>query len=339
MKFFKKIFNLPVTLFYILIGLLLSRAQVDGKPITISEWFTIMVAVYIVFVIPAEIAIYFLKRFFKFFAKYIDIKKQKLKNTIEENENALEPSEKEDFIPEAENENDQKENIVQDVDRNAPESKGANQNQEKNSNEKDVFLSSLTYDGVTQKLKQVDELMEIITSTTDKKEFVLSMNELSQILYLLSQVEDLFDFTILPSKMLEDLQENRSLYIDLLENRIGSSVDNMDGHDFEEFCADLLRKDGYENVEVTPGSGDQGIDIIAYKHKVKYGIQCKRYASDIGNKAVQEAYAGAKYYDCHVPVVLTNQHFTESAIDLAGKTNVLLWDRGELNRLMEKIKV
>lgn len=109
----------------------------------------------------------------------------------------------------------------------------------------------------------------------------------------------------------------------------------MEGHDFEYFCAELLKNNGFKEVEVTPGSGDQGIDIIAVKDGVRYGIQCKCYSSDIGNKAVQEAFSGAKFYDCHVPVVITNRYFTKSANELASKTGVLLWDRNKLNELVE----
>lgn len=106
--------------------------------------------------------------------------------------------------------------------------------------------------------------------------------------------------------------------------------DNMNGHKFENFCASILQKNGFSNVGLTKESGDQGLDIIAYKDGVKYGIQCKCYSQDIGNKAVQEAFSGAKFYDCHVPVVLTNRCFTSSAKELALKNNVLLWDRKKL---------
>lgn len=110
--------------------------------------------------------------------------------------------------------------------------------------------------------------------------------------------------------------------------------DYMEGHDFEFYCAHLLQKNGFQNVSVTQASGDQGIDIIALKDGVKYGIQCKCYSSDIGNKAVQEAFSGARFYDCHVPVVLTNRFFTSAAKELAHKNNVLLWDRDYLNNLI-----
>lgn len=113
-----------------------------------------------------------------------------------------------------------------------------------------------------------------------------------------------------------------------------NDFDMMEGHDFEYFCAQLLRNNGYQNVEVTQGSGDQGIDIIAYRDGIKYGIQCKCYSSDIGNKAVQEVFAGKTYYACHVGVVLTNRYFTKSAVELAEKNGVLLWDRNKLLSMM-----
>lgn len=110
--------------------------------------------------------------------------------------------------------------------------------------------------------------------------------------------------------------------------------DTMEGHDFEYYCADLLRNDGFYNVEVTQGSGDQGIDILAEKAGIRYGIQCKCYSNNIGNKAVQEAFAGKTFYHCHVAAVLTNRYFTRSAKELAEKDQVLLWDRDELERLV-----
>ena len=116
------------------------------------------------------------------------------------------------------------------------------------------------------------------------------------------------------------------------------AINTIDGHDFEYFCADLLRKNGFNKVEVTKGSGDQGIDIIAFKDGIKYGIQCKCYANDIGNSAVQEAFSGRSFYRCHVAAVLTNRYFTSSAKELAENNGVLLWDRDRLNQLCEVLE-
>lgn len=109
-----------------------------------------------------------------------------------------------------------------------------------------------------------------------------------------------------------------------------AKIDRMEGHQFEYYCADLLRRNGYSNVMVTPGSGDQGVDILADRDDVSYAIQCKCYSGKVGNKAVQEAFSGRTYYDCDEAVVLTNSYFTEQAKDAARKTGVLLWDRNTL---------
>ena len=99
----------------------------------------------------------------------------------------------------------------------------------------------------------------------------------------------------------------------------------LDGLTFEYFCAELLRKNGFRRVEVTKASGDDGIDVIAYKKGRKYGFQCKKYSSPVGNKAVQEVYAGKAIYDCDVAVVITNSTFTAAATETAEKLGVLLW--------------
>jgi len=113
------------------------------------------------------------------------------------------------------------------------------------------------------------------------------------------------------------------------------SIDGMSGHDFEYYCANLLRKNGFSDVKVTKGSGDQGVDILAKKDGIKYAIQCKNYASHLGNTPVQEVNAGKIYYKCHVGVVMTNSTFTQGAKTLAEATGVLLWDGSVLTQMME----
>lgn len=113
-------------------------------------------------------------------------------------------------------------------------------------------------------------------------------------------------------------------------------LDEMEGHDFEYYCADLLADHGFIDIEVTKGSGDYGVDILAEKDGISYAIQCKRYNAPVGVKAVQEAYAGRDYYDKMVGVVLTNQYFTAPAVEAAKKLKILLWDRGYLEQMMEE---
>lgn len=113
-------------------------------------------------------------------------------------------------------------------------------------------------------------------------------------------------------------------------------MDELDGRDFEFFCADLLKRRGFMEVEVTKGSGDYGIDILAEKEGITYGIQCKCYQEPVGVKAIQEAYAGKEYYDCMVGAVMTNQYFTAPAVEAAKKLKILLWDRGYIDHMIQE---
>ena len=79
------------------------------------------------------------------------------------------------------------------------------------------------------------------------------------------------------------------------KKKMPASMDLLEGHDFEVYCAELLKRRGFQEVEITKGSGDYGVDILAEKEGVTYAIQCKRYTAPVGVKAVQEADAGRDY--------------------------------------------
>ena len=110
-------------------------------------------------------------------------------------------------------------------------------------------------------------------------------------------------------------------------------IDEWEGHDFEYYCADLLRNGGYQNVRVTRASGDFGVDILAERDGITYGIQCKRYDRPIGVFAVQQVYAGKDFYHLMAGAVLTNQTFTPAAHTMAERLNILLWDRSFIQEL------
>jgi len=107
-------------------------------------------------------------------------------------------------------------------------------------------------------------------------------------------------------------------------------MDEMEGHDFEYYCAELLQNNGFARAEVTRASGDYGVDIIADKEGITYAVQCKCYDMEVGVSAVQQVYAGRDYYGCMVGVVMTNQYFTRPAQNMADRLHILLWDRDVL---------
>ncbi|WP_206155593.1 restriction endonuclease [Caldanaerobacter subterraneus] len=121
---------------------------------------------------------------------------------------------------------------------------------------------------------------------------------------------------------------------ELFKNISITDVDLMTGKEFESFIYDLFERMGY-SVRLTPSSRDQGIDLIATKNGLSIGIQAKRYSTKVSNKAIQEAVAGMKYYNLSKVIVITNNYFTKSAIQLAEANEIILWDR---TILTEKIR-
>jgi restriction system protein len=114
-------------------------------------------------------------------------------------------------------------------------------------------------------------------------------------------------------------------------SRVPFSPD-MDPIDYEQMVADSLTDLGWQ-TRLTKASGDQGIDVIAEMRGKRVVIQCKRYASSIGNSAVQEAYAGKSFEKADYAAVVTNAEFTRSARQLADTTHVILLHHDELSKL------
>jgi restriction system protein len=91
--------------------------------------------------------------------------------------------------------------------------------------------------------------------------------------------------------------------------------DEMTPRQFEAFCADELRRAGW-NARITMQSRDQGTDVIAEKGGVRIVIQCKLYARPVGNKSVQEVVAARAHERATHGAVVTNNRYTTAAEQL-----------------------
>jgi hypothetical protein len=120
-----------------------------------------------------------------------------------------------------------------------------------------------------------------------------------------------------------------------LEERL-ASVRYMSGSQFEHFMADVMRGLGYQ-VRVLGGSGDQGVDVIAQRGGERIAIQCKQYDRPVGNKPIQEVFAGARHHRCTKAIVAAPAGFTKAAVTLARSTGVLLYDAAVIKLEIQKI--
>ena len=86
-------------------------------------------------------------------------------------------------------------------------------------------------------------------------------------------------------------------------------------------------------MKQTPVSGDQGVDLIASIDDLRLCIQCKDHKNAIGNKAVQEIYAGKEYWSGTHAVLISRSGFTKSAQQLANSNNVILINEFEIENI------
>jgi HJR/Mrr/RecB family endonuclease len=107
----------------------------------------------------------------------------------------------------------------------------------------------------------------------------------------------------------------------------GKNTAQKDGYQYEEYVARRMRAKGYHNVTVTQKSRDYGADIIAYDWLGrKTCVQCKKYSSPVGPKAVQEVYGALAYYKGKKGIVVSSSGYTASARTLAKQCGVELWE-------------
>ena len=102
-----------------------------------------------------------------------------------------------------------------------------------------------------------------------------------------------------------------------------------DGIAYERFCASRLREGGWQ-ARPTQASGDQGADIVAERDGLRLVVQCKRYGKPVGNAAVQEVAAAARYWSGDFAAVVSNAGFTPAARKLAAAADVVLLHHDDL---------
>jgi restriction system protein len=120
-----------------------------------------------------------------------------------------------------------------------------------------------------------------------------------------------------------------------LSRRFGA-VRSMSGGQFEVFVADLFRAMGHKAV-VLGGSGDQGVDVIVNRRGERVAVQCKNHGKAVGNKPVQEVYAGARHHRCVRACVVAPAGYTKGATDLARSTGVSLFDANSIQQWIRKV--
>lgn len=121
------------------------------------------------------------------------------------------------------------------------------------------------------------------------------------------------------------MRKNKHRRID----RLNQSLAPMAWDEFEYFVADWLRGKGYTNVSITEHY-DLGVDTIANKDNLTWGVQVKHYSGLVGIDAVRQVVVALKKYKCDRAIVVTNSTFSRPAIELAKSQDCVLIDGSKL---------
>lgn len=110
--------------------------------------------------------------------------------------------------------------------------------------------------------------------------------------------------------------------------------------EFEKFVYDLFRKMGYD-VELTPASGDYGVDVVAKKPGNTVAIQVKKYADGnmVGAPVVQQTLGAMWKVKADQSIIITTSGFTVYAQEQAREAPIELWDKKTLHEFVRKYMV
>lgn len=145
----------------------------------------------------------------------------------------------------------------------------------------------------------------------------------------MKEIEPLSEITLSAQSELE----RQKLILKLGDNYISpEDLQSLTGIEFEILLQKRFKEMNF-TVAPTRVVGDYGADIILEDNdETKYIIQCKRFSAKVNLKAVQEVVAALKHYNGDYGIVITNNQFLRSAIELALSNNIELWDGEKLQK-------
>ncbi|MFC0473160.1 restriction endonuclease [Halalkalibacter kiskunsagensis] len=117
-------------------------------------------------------------------------------------------------------------------------------------------------------------------------------------------------------------------------------IDQMSGHEFEDYLYVLFVALGYEETFLTKKSRDFGADLIFRDcSDSETVVQAKRLSEKVGLDAVQEIYAAKAYYQADKAVIVTSTNqVSDPCRKLAAATQVSIVTRDDLKEVIGYFK-
>ena len=85
---------------------------------------------------------------------------------------------------------------------------------------------------------------------------------------------------------------------------------------FERMISRLLTYEGFENVRLVGGSGDNGADVIATKFNKRWLFQAKQWKKPVGLEVIEETLHALAVYNAQIPVIVASHGFDNNAYQM-----------------------
>jgi hypothetical protein len=102
------------------------------------------------------------------------------------------------------------------------------------------------------------------------------------------------------------------------------------GKELEDAVADFFMNQGYE-VELTPHSYDNGIDLILRLNSTITVVQCKAFGKPCGPSAVRDLFGSMNAYGASEAILVCPRGFTQATKDFANDKPIKLFDVDDLS--------
>ncbi len=119
-----------------------------------------------------------------------------------------------------------------------------------------------------------------------------------------------------------------------------SDIDQMTGHEFEEYLYVLIRSLDYNETYLTKKSRDFGADLLFRNREEQLTVvQAKRLSEKLGLDAVQQIYTAQAYYGADRALIITSaEEVSDPCRKLAAATKVRILTRSEMGEMIKSFK-
>ena len=152
-------------------------------------------------------------------------------------------------------------------------------------------------------------------------------------------------FHIIGAMLSDHLSTKNKVYAKLLEydNDLRSYLKtqkdywkSLSGKEFEKELANIYNLHGY-TTELTPSSGDRGIDIILNKNGIKKIVQCKAHSKPVGPATVRDLYGTLIASKAHTAILASTSGFTKGVYTFVKGKRIELVDLDNILQLSEEV--